>query len=161
MKTKTTELTHLTPHRELDVFDNLDRMFDAMQRRWMRPFGELLPDWAPFMGQMEYGLPHLDLIERDKEILVRVELPGMDKKDLKLDLRGDLLTIEAATRHEEEENEEGKFYRAEMMRGAFTRTVRLPEPIEAEKVDAVFKDGLLEIHLPKTHATERRQIEVK
>ncbi len=161
MKTKTTELTHVTPHRELDVFDNLDRMFDAMQRRWMRPFGELLPDWAPFMGHMEYGMPPLDLIERDKEILVRVELPGMDKKDLKLDLRGDLLTIAGERHHEEEEKEGGKVYRAEIMRGTFTRTVRLPEPVDAEKVDAVFKDGLLEIHLPKTHATERRQIEVK
>lgn len=84
----------------------------------------------------------------------------MDKKDLKLDLQGELLTI-TGERHLEEEKEEGKIYRAEIMRGAFARTVRLPEPVDAEKVDAVFKDGLLEIHLPKTHVKERHQIEVK
>jgi HSP20 family protein len=160
MKTKTTELTHVIPPRELDVFENLDRIFDSMQRRWMRPFGELVPEWPPFLGRMEYGMPSLDMIDREKEILVRVELPGMDKKDLKLDLQGELLTI-TGERHVEEEKEEGKIYRAEIMRGAFARTVRLPEPVDAEKVDAVFKDGLLEIHLPKTHVKERHQIEVK
>ena len=109
---------------------------------------------------MEFAIPHLDLIERDNDILVRVEIPGVDKKDLKLDLTGDLLTI-AGERRLEEETEEGEVHRAEIARGAFTRSIRLPVPIDHERVDAEFKDGLLEIHLPKAYETERRRIEIK
>ena len=160
MKTKSTELREVTPRREIDVFDNMDRVFDTLYRGWMRPFRELLPEWAPLTGRMEFAMPHLDLIERDKEILVRVEIPGVDKKDLKLDLTGDLLTI-AGERQFEEETEEGEVHRAEIARGAFTRGIRLLVPVDPEKVEAEFKEGLLEIHLPKAHEIERRRIEIK
>jgi len=160
MKTKTTELTEMKPTREFDVFEDMDRLFDTMYRGWIRPFAGLLPEWMPLTGRMEMPMPHIDMIEHDKEFLIRVEVPGIDKKDLKLDLRGDVLTI-AGEHRLEERKEEGRVHRAEIMHGAFTRTVRLPEPVEGDKVDAVFKDGLLEIHLPKIHETERRQIEVK
>ena len=126
----------------------------------MRPFRELLPEGAPLTGRMEFAMPHLDLIEREKEILVRVEIPGVGKKDLKLDLMGDLLTI-VGERRLEEETEEGEVHRAEIARGAFTRSIRLPVPVDPERVDAEFRDGLLEIHLPKAHETERRRIEIK
>lgn len=160
MKTKSTELREVTPSRELDVFDSMDRVFDTLYRDWMRPFRGWLPEWAPLSGRMELSLPHIDLIERDKELLVRVEVPGIDKKDLKLDLRGDLLTL-SGERRLEEENEEGEVHRAEIVRGAFTRSIRLPVPVDPERVDAGFKDGVLEIHLPKAHETEHRRIEIK
>lgn len=160
MKTKSTELREVTPRRDIDVFDSMDRVFDTLYRGWMRPFRDLLPEWTPLTGRMEFAMPHLDLIERDKEILVRVEIPGVDKKDLKLDLTGDLLTI-AGERRLEEETEEGEVHRAEIARGSFTRSIRLPVPVDSERVDADFKDGLLEIHLPKAQVTERRRIEIK
>ena len=97
---------------------------------------------------MEFAIPHLDLIEREKEILVRGEIPGVDKKDLKLDLTGDLLTI-AGERRLEEATEEGEVHRAEIARGAFTRSIRLPVPVDPERVDAEFRDGLLESISPR------------
>jgi HSP20 family protein len=161
MKTKRTELTEVVPRREVDLFEEMDRMFDSfLHRGWIRPFRDMWPEWAPLAGRMEFAMPHLDLIEHEKEILVRVALPGVDKKDLKLDLSGDLLTI-AGERRQDEKTEEGEVYRAEIACGAFTRTIRLPEAVDVEKVDAEFKDGMLEIHLPKTHETERRRIEIK
>ncbi|MFZ1575216.1 MAG: Hsp20/alpha crystallin family protein [Chromatiaceae bacterium] len=160
MKTKSPGLREATPRREIDVFDNLDRVFDTRYRGWMRPFRELFPEWAPLTGRREFAMPHLDLIEREEEILVRVEIPGVDKKDLRLELTGDLLTI-AGERRLEEEIEEDEVHRAEIARGTFTRSIRLPVPIDHERVDADFKDGLLEIHLPKAHETEHRRIEIK
>lgn len=108
---------------------------------------------------MELRAPRVDLIDRDEEILVRAEVPGVEKNDLNVDLSGQLLTIHGERRHEEKE-EEGEYFRAEIARGAFTRTIRLPEDVELEKAKAEFKDGILEIHLPKTHKTERRRIAV-
>jgi len=160
MKTMTTELTKAMPHRELDLFENIDRMFDNLYRGWLRPFSEFLPEWSPMTGRMEHGMPHVDLIDKEKEFLVRAEVPGVDKKDLKLDLRGDLLTI-AGERCVEEKTEEGEVYRAEIARGAFVRTIRLPDAVEPEKVTAEFKNGMLEVHLPKAHIAERHLIEVK
>ena len=84
----------------------------------------------------------------------------MDKKDLKVDLTGGLLTIRGERRREAK-TEEGEFYRAEISRGTFRRTMQLPEDVDIEKAKASFKDGILEIHLPKTRKTERRHIKVE
>jgi HSP20 family protein len=102
----------------------------------------------------------VDVIEREDEILVRAEVPGVEKKDLHVDLTGQLLTIKGERRHEEKE-EKGELFRAEIARGSFSRSIRVPEDVDFEKVKAEFKDGMLDIHLPKTHKTERRHIEVK
>jgi HSP20 family protein len=84
----------------------------------------------------------------------------VEKKDLTVDLSGQLLTIRGERRREEKK-EEGEFFRAEIARGAFSRTIRLPEDVELGTAKAEFKEGILEIHLPKTHKTERRQITVE
>jgi HSP20 family protein len=164
MTAKRKEMTEAVPRRELDVFSDMDRMFDTLFRHgWLRPFRELWPEWSPFGERMEFpefAVPHMDLIERDEEVLVRAELPGVEKKDLKLDLSDDLLTIRGERRREEK-HEQGEVYRAEIARGAFSRTIRLPQTVDFEKADAKFKDGMLEVHLPKTRKTQRRRIQVK
>jgi HSP20 family protein len=161
MATKRKEMVEVVPHRELSLFDEMDRMFDTMLHRgWLRPLHELWPEFGRLEETMELRAPRVDVIDRDEEILVRAEVPGVEKKDLKVDLSGQLLIIEGERRHEEKK-EEGEYFRAEIARGAFTRTIRLPEDVELEKAKAEFKDGILEIHLPKTHKTERRRITVE
>jgi HSP20 family protein len=161
MTTKRKELTEAVPRRELDVFDEMDRMFDTLLHRgWLRPFREFWPEWGRLEERIELSAPRVDLIDREEEILVRAEVPGVEKKDLHVDLSGQLLTIRGERRHEEKE-EKGEYFRSEISRGTFSRTIRVPEDVELDKVKAEFKDGMLEIHLPKTHKTERRHIEVK
>ena len=160
MKTERTALTEEVPRREIDVFDEMDRMFDTMfHRGWLRPFREMWPEWARFDETFDLGTPKVDVIDRDEEILVRAEVPGVDKNDLKVDLTGQHLRIQGE-RLREEKKEEGEFVRSEIARGTFSRTVRLPEDLDFDKAKADFKDGILEVHLPKTHKTERRQIKV-
>jgi HSP20 family protein len=91
---------------------------------------------------------------------VRAEIPGVDRKDLEVDLTGHLLRIKGERRREEK-TEKGEFVRSEIARGTFSRTIRLPEDLDFDKAKADFKDGILEIHLPKTHKTERRHIKVE
>jgi len=161
MTTKRKELMQAVPRRELDVFDEMDRMFDTFfHRGWLRPFRELWPEWGRLEEGFELVAPRVDLIDREGEILVRAEVPGVEKKDLHVDLTGQLLTIRGERRREEKE-EEGELFRAEIARGSFSRSIRVPEDGDYEKAQAEFKDGMLEIHLPKTHKTERRHIEVK
>jgi HSP20 family protein len=161
MTTKRRELKEAVPRRDLDVFDEMDRMFDTLLHRGLiRPFRDIWPEWT-FLGErLDRTRPHVDLIERDEEFLVRAELPGVEKKDLTIDLSDDLLTIRGE-RRKEAKTEEGEVYRAEIARGTFSRSLRLPESVDFEKADAELKDGVLEVHLPKTHRTERRRIEVK
>jgi HSP20 family protein len=161
MTTKRRELKEAVPRRDLDVFDEMDRMFDTLLHRGLiRPFRDIWPEWT-FLGErLDLTRPHVDLIERDEEFLVRAELPGVEKKDLTIDLSDDLLTIRGE-RRKEAKTEEGEVYRAEIARGTFSRSLRLPESVDFEKADAELKDGVLEVHLPKTHRTERRRIEVK
>jgi len=160
MKTKRRDLVEAVPRREIDIFDEMDRMFDTMfHRGWLRPFREVWPEWARLDETFGRDTPRVDVIDRDEEILVRAEVPGVDKKDLEVDLTGRHLCIKGEHR-EEEKKEAGEFVRSEITRGTFSRTIRLPEDLDFDMAKADFKDGILEVHLPKTHKTERRHIEV-
>jgi HSP20 family protein len=111
---------------------------------------------APFEGRM----PSVDMIDRDDEVLVRAELPGVKKEDLEVTLSEHTLTIEAHTAREEEE-EKGEYYRKEMTRGDFRRTLALPGGLDEDKAKATFTDGVLELCLPKLEKTSRKKVEVK
>ena len=161
MKTKHRGMVEAAPRREIDVFDEMDRMFDSMfHRGWLRPFRGMWPEWARLEETFDLGAPRVDVIDRDEEVLVRAEVPGVEKKDLEVNLTGRHLHIKGERRHEEKK-ETGELIRSEIARGAFSRTILLPEELDFDKAKADFKDGILEIHLPKTHKTERRQIEVE
>jgi HSP20 family protein len=160
MTTKRKELTEVVPRRELSLLEEMDRAFDSIfHRGWPRPFRETWPDLARFEEVFGLGTPRVDVLDREEEILVRAEVPGVEKKDLQVELSGQLLTIHGERRREEKE-EKGEYFRSEMAHGVFSRTIRLPEEVALDKAAAEFKDGILEVHLPKTHRTERRRIEV-
>jgi HSP20 family protein len=160
MTSKRNQLIEAVPRRELSLLDEMDRIFDSLfHRGWMRPFRDVLPDMARFEEAFGVGMPRVDVLEQDDEILVRAEVPGVEKKDLHVELGGQMLTIHGERRREEKE-EKGAYFRSEIAHGTFSRTIRLPEEVALDKAAAEFKDGLLEVHLPKTHKTERRRIDV-
>ena len=160
MKTKRKELTETTPQRELRLLDEMDRLFDAMtSQSWLHPFRDWWPELPRVEETMDLRTPRIDMLDRENEILVKAEVPDVDRKDLDVELSGTTLTIRGTRRHEETV-EKDNFFRAEIATGSFGRTLRLPEEIDPDKVTAELTNGLLEIHLPKTHATPRKRVDV-
>jgi HSP20 family protein len=101
----------------------------------------------------------LDVIDRDKELLVRGELPGVEKDDIEVTIAGDRLMIEAE-REFEEKDEKESFYRHEVGYGKLVRTIALPHEVDVENIHAELKDGILDIVLPKLEVAERHTIKV-
>ena len=112
----------------------------------------------PFEGK----LPRVDVIDRDEEVLVRAEVPGVNKKDLEISVSENTVTINGKTSHEEKE-EKDNYYRCEVSRGAFTRTVVLPADVDADKAKTktTFTDGILELTLPKVTKSKRHTIKLE
>jgi HSP20 family protein len=90
-------------------------------------------------------------------------MPGLDEKDLELNLTGDLLTLKGEKRHEHEEEKKGSVHRIERSYGSFQRTIQLPCEVEAEKAEAVYRNGVLNVTLPKAPSAKREvdRIDVK
>jgi HSP20 family protein len=108
---------------------------------------------------MELRAPAVDVVERDEEVVVRAEVPGVEKKDVDVSITASSVTIKGETRREEKE-EKGEYYRCEISRGAFSRTVSLPASVDPDKAKASFKDGILEITLPKVEKAKRRTLKL-
>lgn len=109
-----------------------------------------LGDWAPSM----------DISETKDSLIAKVEAPGMEQKDIQISLQENLLTIKGEKKQEKEEKEE-RYHRVERAYGPFTRTVRLPVAVDASKVSATFKNGLLTVTLPKTPAAKGTMIPIR
>jgi HSP20 family protein len=130
---------------------------DFPPRRWMETFEPFGWKW-PMDVDLERNF-RLDVIDRDKEFLVRGELPGVEKDDIEVTIAGDRLLIEAE-REFEEVDEKEEFYRHELGYGKFTRSVVLPAEVDHENVHAELKDGILNVTLPKIRAAERHTVKV-
>jgi len=132
-----------------------ERLFqDLFNNFWLAPFSPFEMTWGEFT-------PQVDVIEKEKEILVKAELPGMSEKDVQVSLAQDALTI-SGEKKTEEEHRSGNVYRMERSYGAFSRTIPLPVDVDVEKADATFKNGVLTITLPKVAAAkESRKIKIK
>jgi len=140
--------------RARSPFADVDRLFDEFfSRRWPRPFG-----WEPFGDRADFG-PNVDIIDRDDEVVVRAELPGYRKDDIEITVSGDKLTLSGRTASEERE-ERGSYYRLEITRGEFSRTLALPVEVDDAKAKASMKDGMLELTLPKIEKSKRRTITI-
>lgn len=139
-------------------WDEMDRMFeDFFGRSWLRPFGGWGRSLATELAPLQ---PKLDVLDREDEVIVRAEVPGMEKDELDISLSGNMLTLRGETRHEERE-EKGDYYRCEMSHGAFARTVALPAEVDEGKAKASLKDGVLELKLPKVEKSRRRAIKIE
>ena len=110
-------------------------------------------------GTFEMHTPKIDVIDRDIEVIVRVELPGVEKNDVDVSISGDILTVKGTSGKELTE-EKGDYYRSEIKKGSISRTITLPAGVDSSKADAKFRDGLLELSFPKASTSKRKTIKV-
>jgi HSP20 family protein len=157
-KDKSVATQESSTQRWLRPFDDMDEWFDELQKHWLsqRFFGRGFTDYANAFGGR---IPKVDVIDRKDEVYVKAELPGVTKDQLQVNLHDNILSIHAKV-EKEEKKEEGKYHRREVMTGEFQRTLQLPAPVDDEKVKASFKDGVLELHLPKSATYKPKTIKV-
>ena len=150
-----------TPESMLSSFEEMERWFEnAFPARWRRRFHGGWPSWGEFPTVFEGRVPSVDVIERDSEILVRAEIPGVDKKDLDISVTENSVSIKGSVQHEEVE-EKGEYYRRETSSGSFARTVVLPSEVDTSNVKTKFESGVLEMTLPKAKPSKRQKISVE
>ena len=135
-------------------------MIDYFSQGWLRPFHTQWPSFSRQAQPFEGKSPSVDVIDRDDVIIVKAELPGVDKKDINVSVTSNTVTIKGSTRHEEKE-EKGDFYRCEISRGSYSRTLSLPAEVDEEKTKAKVKDGILELTLPKLTKSKRHSVKVE
>ena len=145
----------VTPARAMSPFEEMEHWMEQLSRNMFRP---LRWDW-PNVPQLRSSMPKVDVIERDNEVLIRAEVPGVKKEDLEVSMTDNTVTIKGATRHEEKE-EQGDYYRHEISKGSFSRTVALPGDVDNDKAKTSFKDGVLEVTVPKVEKAKRKNIKV-
>ncbi|HET9947723.1 MAG TPA: Hsp20/alpha crystallin family protein [Longimicrobiales bacterium] len=141
--------TDVTPWSELETIS--DRM-----RRWMdipSLFG------TPLLTATRW-MPAVELSETDDEYVLTAEIPGMSKEDVSISVEDDVLTL-AGEKKLEKEEEDGRVYLREREYGAFERCFTLPRNVDAEKITAEYRDGLVHIRMPKAEVTRGRHIEIK
>ena len=127
------------------IHDDLDRMFQEFPT----------PSFFSLWPERTRWMPSLDVYEKNNNLIVEAELPGVPKEAVKLTCSDHTLTIQGETKKEEEEKREG-YYRSERRSGSFYRTVALPEEIDCSKVKAEYHDGVLKVTLPKTAGAEAK-----
>jgi len=137
--------------RTLDPF-GIDP-FDDSFRALMRPWRFDAPDAAPRIK--------IDLTEHDGSYLVKAEIPGVRKEDIDVRVDGNLVTISAEVKSEKEEKSGGRVLRQERQRGYASRTFTLACPVEDNRAEAIYKDGVLELTLPKKAATSSKRLTVQ
>ena len=120
---------------------------------------EIWDSWQPVVTPTSF-IPRLDIYEEKDELVVKAELPGVRKQDLDISLEGDILTLKAEKKSEEVA-EDATHYIRERHSGQYSRSVSLPFYVDADKVSATFKNGLLAIRLPKAEEAKSRHIEVR
>ena len=131
--------------------------FDALwgdMDRWVSRFLHD-EDWPDHSFQ-----PSLDVTEDDQALRVRAEVPGIDPKDIHLEIHGGVLTLRGEKKDEKGEGQDGRHW-SERRYGSFARAISLPEYVDHEKVEAGYKDGVLTITLPKSEKAKPREISVK
>lgn len=140
------------PARSMEKF--LQEMFEEpMPSRFFRRFPSLR--W-----EKEFEtVPAVDMFDKDDEIVVKAEIPGIDKENIKISVSDNVLTIKGEMKKEEEVKEEDYYY-AERSYGSFSRSLTLPAKVAEDKIKAEYKDGILEVHLPKAAESKPKEIKV-
>ena len=134
--------------------------------RW-DPMRELLNMQARFAGipgngDDSYGswAPAVDIFERGEDLIIRAEIPGVDKDDIDINVENNTLSIRGE-RKREEEFDEDRTYKTERVFGSFVRTFRLPRTVDSSRIAAKYVNGVLELQLPKAEEAKPRRIEIK
>jgi len=140
-------LMRRTPWQDLEV----------LQHRLGDIFGEVAPSTAQ---NSEQWIPAVDIRETEDALNMHVELPGIDKKDITIEVKDGVLSISGERRYEKDVNEEN-VHRIERAYGRFTRSFSLPRNVNADAVEASMKDGVLHVRLPKLDSAKPKAIAIK
>jgi HSP20 family protein len=126
------------------------RELHSLQHEMNRLFGSFFdsPTVAPANGSRRW-VPAMDLVETETQFVLRADLPGLAKDDVKIELDDNVLTVSGERRSEKEERSEGGHHRVERAYGSFSRSLTLPPGIDGEQIDADYSEGVLEIRIPK------------
>jgi HSP20 family protein len=131
-----------------DIQQEMNRLFDDFfGRPAMVPTGDRL--WVPLA----------DLYETNDDLCITFEVPGVREKEVSVSITGDLLTVKGERKWDKEQKEES-YHRLERVYGKFERSVALPVPIQADKATATYRDGVLEIRLPKAEEAKPKEIKI-
>ena len=144
-------LVKWSPWREMATANNyFNRFFDNAVTKGGFDSGELeLTHWHPMV----------DIYDREGEIVIKAELPGLEKKDITIDVKDRVLTLKGERTYDNEVNDD-KYYRRERAFGKFERSFSLPDGLDAEKIKADYKDGLLSVEIPKPEKEKPKQITI-
>ena len=134
-------------------------MMDSLRDEFNQLFDRF---WSGNLEPMQFGhwSPAVDLAETDEAVIVRAEVPGLDVKDVEISVEGTILTIRGEKKVEREEKGH-TFHRVERRHGTFVRAVQLPAEVVADKAEAVFKQGVVEIKLPKTEEAKPKRLKIE
>ena len=142
-------LVRWDPARELDSLQSdMNRLFDSF-----------------FGGRQGNGvsgrrwIPAMDLVETDENLVVRADLPGLSEDDVEIEIKDNVLTVSGERKAEHEEKGEG-FHRVERSFGRFARSLSLPRGVDADKVQAGFSDGVLQVRVPKPEETKPTRVQI-
>jgi len=165
-KAKKTEkaLTKVEPTTALSPFKEMEKRFEVLERQFedfFRRPSSFLPSWMPriTMHRMEEFAPSIDIMTEGDNVVVKAELPGMKKEDIDVDLTEDTITI-SGEKQKEEKVEKKDYHSIERSYGSFKRSFSLPSQVQTEKASAKFKDGVLEIKIPKTEEAKKKEKKV-
>jgi HSP20 family protein len=155
---ETKAVTPWRPFMDLTRWErDMDRMMDDFFGRRIRPWW---PERFFRTDELDVRTPAVDVFEEKDDIVVKAEIPGMEKDNIQVNLTDHTLTIKGEKKKEEEVKEEN-YYRSERSYGSFLRTLELPRDVHADKVKATFKNGVLEVRMPKTEEAKAKEIKVK
>ena len=143
-------VTRWDPFRDLNMLqDRMNRLFDDAGRGWRSDEPVSTTTWSPA----------IDIFETEGEIVVKAELPGMDRKDITVHLENNVLTLRGERRFAKETKEEN-YHRIERSYGGFSRAFSIPMSVDEQSINADYKDGILNIRLPKKEQAEPKQIKI-
>lgn len=139
------------PFRDLETIQKeMNRMFDSSLVRWpSRDAGLLEGAWSPA----------IDIYDSKDNVLVKADIPGMNKDEIEVSVHGDTLILKGQKK-QEKETKEKDFVRTERFYGVFNRAIHLPGQVDADKVDATYKNGVLELVLPKKEESKPKQLKI-
>jgi HSP20 family protein len=157
-KQESKEIVKKEHARAMSPFEEMERRFEDLIRR---PFSHMEPSWWPRfrMPEMEELSPRVDIFEEGDNFVVKAEVPGLKKEEIEVNLTDDMITI-SGEKKKEEKVEKKDYYRMERSYGSFTRSFRLPKGVQTDKAKATFKDGVLEVKVPKTEEAKKKEKKV-
>lgn len=142
------DVTHWHP---VSGFENMEREIDRMVDRF---YGDRVDENA-----LKTLMPSADIVERDGDFNITIELPGVDKKDVRISVQNNVLTVKGEKRKQNEKKGEN-YHRVERSYGLFQRSFTLPSSVDSEKIDAAYDNGILSVSIPKLEEAKPKEIQV-